>query len=241
MRSRPADRERTMCRMGTLLRMGHGASARDSENGHWLEASKAGRRIGGSRALILTDELEEAGYADGEDVTVMILRKGSDTSDKTISPMMEDDRMCIYEICPMMTGGEWPDCKTCPYADGTEGDERMEMNETTGCYECGKPGRVAGTVWDGKRYVPYCEDCMRRFADDQYVGMTVRHDDEDEYQSRLCTKYGPRKLIAFSDHSGEMMVFSVPDNGDERMTARSDRRQVRIQISIDTRMLIGRE
>ena len=48
-------------------------------------------------------------------------------------------------------------------------------------------------------------------------GMTVRHDDEDEYQSRLCTKYGPRKLIVFSDHSGEMMVFSVPDNGDERM------------------------
>lgn len=35
------------------------------------------------------------------------------------------ERMCIYEICPLMVGDEWPDCKTCPYADGTEGDERM--------------------------------------------------------------------------------------------------------------------
>lgn len=93
----------------------------------------------------------------------------------------------------------------------------MEMRETDRCYECGKPGRVAGTVWGGSGYLEYCEACMKKFADDQYVGMTVRHDDEDDYEERLCTKYGPRKLIAFNDHSGEMMVFSVPDNEVERM------------------------
>ena len=31
--------------------------------------------------------------------------------------------MCIYDTCPLMDQGTWPDCKTCPYADGTEGDE----------------------------------------------------------------------------------------------------------------------
>ena len=76
--SRPADRERTMRRMGTILRTGYGASARDSAAGYWLKASKPVRRIGGSKHLILTDELKKAGYADGEDVTVMILRKGSE-------------------------------------------------------------------------------------------------------------------------------------------------------------------
>lgn len=45
-----------------------------------------------------------------------------------LNDMKGGNRMCIYEICPMMTGGEWPDCKTCPYADGTEGDERMRTH-----------------------------------------------------------------------------------------------------------------
>lgn len=89
----------------------------------------------------------------------------------------------------------------------------MKMMETTRCYQCGQPGRVAGTVWSGSGYIEYCEDCMKRFADDQYVGMTVRHDDADEYETRLRTKYGPRKLVAFDDHSGDMIVFSVPDDG----------------------------
>lgn len=35
--------------------------------------------------------------------------------------------------------------------------------------------------------------------------------------------------------------IDASEREDERMTARSDRRQVRIEISIDTRMLIGRE
>ena len=30
--------------------------------------------------------------------------------------------MCIYEICPMMDQGEWPDCQKCPYYDGSEGE-----------------------------------------------------------------------------------------------------------------------
>ena len=126
--SRPADRERTMCRMGILLRAGHGTPAHGSEAGHWLKASKPVRRIGGSRALILTDELKEAGYGDGDDVTVMILRKRYDPDGKATPITMEDDRMCIYEICPMMVGDEWPDCKKCPYADGTEGGERMRTH-----------------------------------------------------------------------------------------------------------------
>lgn len=126
--TRPADRERTMRRMGTILRTGYGASARDSAAGYWLKASKPVRRIGGSRALILTDELKEAGYGEGDDVTVMILRKRYGQGGEAIPITTEDDRMCIYEICPMMTGGEWPDCKKCPYADGTEGDERMRTH-----------------------------------------------------------------------------------------------------------------
>lgn len=47
-----------------------------------------------------------------------------------LNDMRGGNRMCIYEICPMMTGGEWPDCKKCPYADGTEGDERMDCTAT---------------------------------------------------------------------------------------------------------------
>lgn len=47
-----------------------------------------------------------------------------------LNDMKGGNRMCIYEICPMMTGGEWPDCKKCPYADGTEGDERMDCTAT---------------------------------------------------------------------------------------------------------------
>ena len=31
--------------------------------------------------------------------------------------------MCIYDACPTMDQGTWPDCKTCPYADDTEGEE----------------------------------------------------------------------------------------------------------------------
>ena len=31
--------------------------------------------------------------------------------------------MCIYIECPLMDQGTWPDCKKCPYADDTEGDE----------------------------------------------------------------------------------------------------------------------
>lgn len=89
------------------------------------------------------------------------------------------------------------------------------MRKTACCYECRKSGEVAGTVWDGSEYIEYCADCMKKFADDQYVGMTVRHDDEDEYAIRLRTKYGPRRIVIFDDHSGDPIAMSVPDWGDE--------------------------
>ena len=56
------------------------------------------------------------------------------------------NRMCGYEICPMMNGDKWPDCKKCPYADGTEGGERM----TDYHVGYGISGISAGTVRDYK-------------------------------------------------------------------------------------------
>lgn len=96
----------------------------------------------------------------------MIPRKGSDPSDKMISPIMEDDRMCIYEICPMMTGDEWPDCKKCPYADGTEGDERMRC-ETEGCRNPAIPRWVNG------HECAFCEGCWKTFMRGVELGTKI--------------------------------------------------------------------
>ena len=57
-----------------------------------------------------------------------------------------------------------------------------------------------------------------------------------DVQARLGSDEGSDEFY------GSVFIEIVPsETEDERMTARSDRRQVRIQISIDTRMLIGRE
>ena len=85
------DMGRTMGRLGPLLRTGVPSPARESTSDPWLVASKQVSRVGGSRVLILTDELKETGYDYGDDVTVMILRRGYDPSAEIIPLMMEDD------------------------------------------------------------------------------------------------------------------------------------------------------
>ena len=82
------------------------------------------------------------------------------------------------------------------------------------CYECGHEGNIAGMIWGGKDYgyVNYCENCQKKFSDDQYVGMEIRNNRPDDYKRLLRTKYGPRKIIAY--HSGgDWLTFSVPDDG----------------------------
>lgn len=56
-----------------------------------------------------------------------------------------------------------------------------------------------------------------------------------DVQARLESDEGSDE---FYGGIGRVVAYEVED---ERMAARSERRQVRIQISIDTRMLIGRE
>lgn len=56
-----------------------------------------------------------------------------------------------------------------------------------------------------------------------------------DVQARLESDEGSNEFY------GGIERVVASEREDERMTARSDRRQVRIQISIDTRMLIGRE
>lgn len=81
------------------------------------------------------------------------------------------------------------------------------------CIECDCKGRIAGIVWSGSGYVNYCESCMKKFSDDQYVGMTIRHDDKDLYERRIHEKYGPHHIIAYMS-GNQSMVMSVPGAGD---------------------------
>ncbi len=81
------------------------------------------------------------------------------------------------------------------------------------CIECDCKGRIAGIVWSGSGYVNYCVSCMKKFSDDQYVGMTVRHDDKDLYDKRIREKYGPHHIVAYMSGNQEITML-VPDTGD---------------------------
>jgi len=44
----------------------------------WIGAYRPVSKVGTSKGLILTGELKEAGYAEGDNVIVLVLRKGAD-------------------------------------------------------------------------------------------------------------------------------------------------------------------
>ena len=88
--------------MKLLDEMRGGTPSRESLGGPRMMTSKTASRISGPSKVIIP--------------------KGEP------KPIDGGNRMCGYEICPMMNGDKWPDCSKCPYADGTEGGERMRTH-----------------------------------------------------------------------------------------------------------------